>query len=81
MLFRSSDHILDGANTDPNVSSVEALHPSTLCEPMQKFKVYYSITKEVFTLPSLFWADSTQTPMDSTYPECQFFGSGTAGIV
>jgi hypothetical protein len=36
---------------------------------------------EVFTLPPLFRADSGRTPSDSTYPECQFFGSGTAGIV
>ena len=36
--------------------------------------------REVFTLPPLFWVDSTRTPMDSTYPECQFFGSGAAGI-
>ena len=35
---------------------------------------------EVFTLSPLFRADSTRTPMDSTYPECQFFGSGAAGI-
>jgi hypothetical protein len=32
---------------------------------------------EVFTLPPF----SGQTPSDSTYPECQFFGSGMAGIV
>ena len=36
---------------------------------------------EVFTLPPLFWADSGRTPTDSTYPECQIFGSGIAGIV
>ena len=36
---------------------------------------------EVFTLPLVFWADSGRTPSDSTYPECQFFGSGMAGIV
>ena len=35
---------------------------------------------EVFTLPPLFRADSARTPTDSTYPECQFFGSGVAGI-
>ena len=37
--------------------------------------------KEVFTLPPFFWPDSARTLSDSTYPECQFFGSGTAGIV
>ena len=36
---------------------------------------------EVFTLPPLFRPDSGRTPSDSTYPECQFFGSGMAGIV
>jgi len=36
---------------------------------------------EVFTLPLVFRADSRRTPSDSTYPECQFFGSGMAGIV
>src|SRR6266700_3235950 len=36
---------------------------------------------EVFTLPPFFRADSGRTPSDSTYPECQFFGSGTAGSV
>ena len=35
---------------------------------------------EVFTFPPLFRADSARTPTDSTYPECQFFGSGVAGI-
>ena len=39
------------------------------------------ITMEVFTLPPLFWADFAPTLLDLTYPECQIFGSGMAGIV
>jgi len=37
--------------------------------------------REVFILPPLFRPDSGRTPSDSTYPECQIFGSGMAGIV
>ena len=31
--------------------------------------------------PPLFQLDSSQTLLDLTYPECQIFGSGVAGIV
>ena len=31
--------------------------------------------------PPLFQPDSSQTPSDSTFPECQIFGSGVARIV
>jgi len=31
--------------------------------------------------PPLFWPESSWTPLDSTYPDCQFFSFGMAGIV
>ena len=53
----------------------------TSCQTVKMVKSSKKAKSEVFTLPPLFWADSGRTPTDSTYPECQIFGSGIAGIV
>ena len=66
----------------PHTLHLQLLHPLKKALPLMQVVTPPNLNKkEVFTLPPLFRADSGRTLTDSTYPECQFFGSGIAGIV
>ena len=72
---------LDDASRIGMITFFHLVLTKSKIEELWKGMAYNCPPVEVFTLPPLFRADSGRTPSDLTYPECQIFGSGMAGIV